>query len=647
MDAAKPPPSDRALGMARLALSISAVAAPLAHAALLPERPQLLWLSLGAMAVAAALRLVAPAAALPAVVGLGPVWQVLMARLLGQSDPQVLAAWLGAAAVASIGPQRRWHASGWWRVGLAGWGLAIALSWPLVAFRELDFTTRTLRVATLNGSWGATPHESAAFVALAALAQMTAILLFDWYGGAAAIARARLWRAILPGFVAACGLALWQAGVDVTLLNTPTWISYGRAAGTLFDGNAMGALAALVGLSAAARGIAGRRRDQVLALILLGAALGAIVATGSRGALGGTMLAVAIAATRTVASRRSWRAAGAVVLVLAVVLGVARSAGTGEGSALARLETSIRSVARGGPGTIRDELWTRDGYGPASMAMIADQPWSGVGVGVFGTVVSDYASLTLDHPLPPDSAQNWWRHQLAELGLFGAPGAVLCSWLAALAAARMLRGPQAAAWDAAPLLALAVMAMVGAPTQHPLVQAITGLVVAAAVQRPAEAEAAARAGGAPRLPKWAIAAPWVLGMACAAAVVVAGVRGFRPSLRAERFGYLYAYGFAAGPGPGGEGAWAATQAVGVIGKGRSQLRLRVILPHGDLPSRPAHLTISDRGGVRCQAEVRDASPVSCDLAIGPSGWKMVRIDVDRAGPGGRSRSAFVTWQFDP
>jgi hypothetical protein len=130
-------------------------------------------------------------------------------------------------------------------------------------------------------------------------------------------------------------------------------------------------------------------------------------------------------------------------------------------------------------------------------------------------------------------------------------------------------------------------------------------------------------------------------------VGLAALAGFRPSLRAERNGYPDAYGFAAGAGPHGDGAWAATRAVGVVGRGRSQLAVRVVLPHGDLPARPAWLTIADRDGVRCRAEVRDAAAVACDLPVGPSGWKMVRIDVDRAGPGGRPRSAFVTWQFDP
>src|SRR5262245_46246701 len=133
-------PTDHAFTAGRVVVLASALAAPLVHAALLPEHSRLLWLSLGAMGVAAVLRLLAPAGAVPAVIAIGPIWQLLASRLVDQTDPHVCAAWLGAAVVASSGSGSRWQVGGWWRLGLASWALALAVSWPVVAFRELDFT---------------------------------------------------------------------------------------------------------------------------------------------------------------------------------------------------------------------------------------------------------------------------------------------------------------------------------------------------------------------------------------------------------------------------------------------------------------------------------------------------------------------------
>ena len=54
-------------------------------------------------------------------------------------------------------------------------------------------------------------------------------------------------------------------------------------------------------------------------------------------------------------------------------------------------------------------------------------------------VIADYSSQAIGVRLPPDNAQNWWRHQWAELGLVGAFPAFACSLLALAAALRSWR----------------------------------------------------------------------------------------------------------------------------------------------------------------------------------------------------------------
>ena len=63
------------------------------------------------------------------------------------------------------------------------------------------------------------------------------------------------------------------------------------------------------------------------------------------------------------------------------------------------------------------ELWTRGGYGPVATRMVQDYPFTGVGIGSFNWMAPDYWREIANDKLPFDNAQNWWRHQVAELGL--------------------------------------------------------------------------------------------------------------------------------------------------------------------------------------------------------------------------------------
>ena len=123
-----------------------------------------------------------------------------------------------------------WPAGGGWRVTGPGASASCrgrsssAITWPVVAARELDFTLQTIGVATANGSLGATPERSAAFAALVAETQLVALLTFDWAWAAPLALRRRAWLALAPALVAACGVAVWQQLVDPAFLSRDPWI---------------------------------------------------------------------------------------------------------------------------------------------------------------------------------------------------------------------------------------------------------------------------------------------------------------------------------------------------------------------------------------------------------------------------------------
>ena len=85
------------------------------------------------------------------------------------------------------------------------------------------------------------------------------------------------------------------------------------------------------------------------------------------------------------------------------------------------------------------ELWTRGGYGTAALLMIREHPLAGVGLSAYHVFVPDYR-VFVGQTLPFDNAQNWWRHQVAELGVFGG---VLIIAFSVLIAWRVLFGREA------------------------------------------------------------------------------------------------------------------------------------------------------------------------------------------------------------
>lgn len=633
---------------ARYVVAAAILAAPVAHAALAHGQGHPSWPTAVMLAIGLALRAVAGASAVATVaLAVAPLWQVLMRPLDPGGAVEFVMPWLALLGAGLAQPvPGGWRSPAPWLPFVAGWGLVLALTGPVVVARELDFPRVTFDMFARDVVMAGAPPQGALFALLVLQAQLAALLVFDWYAGASETTRRRAWQALTPGAAVAVAVAVWQQGADPALLSREPWIRLHRAAGTFFDANAMAALAALAAPVLASRFVRpGLAPAWIWSPLVWAAATAAVVATGSRTSLAALAVVAAIGLAAGGTTRRWWALGGVATAGVATFAYLASHPWPelATGNAIERLAGSLSAFASTGPDSLSRLLWTRDGYGPTAMALIAEHPWVGGGVGTFVTLVGDYARVTVGVPLPADNAQNWWRHQVAELGLVGALPALACSALAAVVLARGVRRREQAG-AVAPLAGLGLMSLVSPPTQHPIIQVVTALVVAHA--------ACAVAAGQARLPRRGRGGLiiWPLALACAAGIAVEGWRTFRPSYRAVRFHTFYSYGVTdTVVTPFGEGRWAAPRSLAVLGPGGTTLVTRVVAPHDDVAARPVRITVSDRQGVVCAVDARDHSPFECRLPVARDGWTLVRVDVDRLWQwdAGVPKAALVSARFEP
>jgi O-antigen ligase len=234
-------------------------------------------------------------------------------------------------------------------------------------------------------------------------------------------------------------------------------LSAGGAVGTL-----LGAPLAL--LLWAAAWFSGARTSLIL---VAAGAVALAMATGARGrsrrlVIGGLVLA-----------------AGALAGVL--VAGSPRLlAGTPVDRFLSALPQSSPQAA------LYEVLWRRDGYGLAAVEAIREHPLTGVGVGRFAAVSSGYHQRLTGRAIPPDNAQNFWRHTLAEQGILGLLPVL---WLTLLSLRSLISAP-AVGEDLVMkvmLAGLGVALLFGYPVQDPAIAVTVGTLVAAVGRARADA----------------------------------------------------------------------------------------------------------------------------------------------------------------
>jgi hypothetical protein len=420
------------------------------------------------------------------VAALNIFYTLLLAALLGSLLPSL--------------PFDRWALPRWWAILLVAWGLTLALGWPVMIVREAGLRLGTLRDVGALDSWAyLTTPQVESWILYVAITQMVGLIWLDWLFAnleptnpepsnleppSTSLGASRapnpvhgLWL----GTTMASLVAIYQGTVDVGFLSGGPWPGLRRAAGTLLDANAYGTIAAFAGPiafvsirslrrgadpSAYAKASADRsgpRSAQAAALAINWA--GAWM-SGSRtafvcGALGTLLLVCELlrASRRTNADSRdaSSLLAGVAAVVL-VLIGVAGAIGP------------FRRMLSGASLTVSD-LWVRGGYGTVAARMIRDYPLTGIGIGSFNWMASDYWRLLANDRLPFDNAQNWWRHQIVELGFLGSLPIIVWSLLVAWLVFTRPTPPGNRVETATLrglLIGLGIASLLGVPTQNPI-----------------------------------------------------------------------------------------------------------------------------------------------------------------------------------
>jgi hypothetical protein len=314
----------------------------------------------------------------------------------------------------------------------------------------------------------------------------------------------------------------------------------------------------------------------------------------------------------------------ALVSAIALVVLVTRGSST----------TSI--VARGSLGFIPgigdltlEESWRqltdRFGYGKAAAMMIREHPWSGIGVGSFHTLVHDYARA-LGMELVPDNAQNWFRQQVAELGIIGS---LACfAWALLLLRALVARTRDARASATAwvlrgSLIAFGLVSLVGVPGQAtPIVVtfwtfAFWYLSVVEWPNRFDPARPQILAG-----PVWAIA---LVVVAVHAATTFASASGdLLPQNRAKRFGWYYRYGLhdLERSRDGGRGRiWTMKDSLAVIPVEGRVLKFVCWIDHPDTD--PVEIKVWADGKLVLSTSLRKGENAAIDIPASPGEQRMI------------------------
>jgi hypothetical protein len=527
-------------------------------------------------------------------------------------------------------------------------------------FREIDFNLLLLFEGRLPSSaLGSVPGFVVAWVVQVALTLVIGILWFDWLFGAGLDFEKTVARPLGVSFVVMAGVAIYQMLGDVWFMNPTVFGGTGRASGTMFDANVCGAIAALwSGGAFLLAGRAGRWRWGV-ALAGTAAAWLAVWATSSRTAFASALLVSAIAAIglwpRRGDRRRvmTWKhllaASGAAGGLVALVLLLGQLDLTVVGP-LQRVRASFPGWSWPALRSVALETWNRNGYGSTASSMLQESPLFGYGVGSFHLLVGEFARVYSGAGLPPDNAQNWYRHQLVEFGLVGSLGWIV--WVLVFGRFVLTDRPDfpRRAWAArGMLIAIAVVSLLGMPSQT----------VSVAITFWTAAFWYVSLVGVPETARTLSVRSWAAIVGLVAVFAVGTVQLARTSLRVPvrsmRFGWPYSYGFyfPEPDGSGGEQRWARQRAVAVVEATGPVMELTVGVNHYDIEASPVDAKVWRDGELVLEERLQSTTPVTRVVSV-PAGHRHIVIDTwvsrvvrpkDLGVEDGRELGLQVRWTF--
>ena len=542
---------------------------------------------------------------------------------------------------------RPWALPTRWRALLAGWALVAAVGATMVAVREIDGHLELLLRERLPGEvFNAVPSMAAAWSLHVGLLVVVGIFWLDW------LCRRPLpflirW-VVLPMAVGAAAMALvacWQMFVDITALNPTVFAGLRRAVGTMLDGNEMGALAACWIGGSLALSRAGRGRTATLAVAAAGLMWLAVWASGSRTALVAGIVVTTVSVCAFVDVRRmTWRARAIVVLVGILAVGgfsVAMRSTAHVVGPMQRLRDTLPALNASSIRAFTREMVNRNEYGAISLRFIEERPWFGIGLGSFNDMVS-----LVDTRLSADNAQNWYRHQLTELGGVGASLPLLWALLFGVWVVRVRALPRWAIPLRGILVAVASVSMVGVPGQGLAMSMTVWLTCALCMH----AAGMAREDEPSRPTTWV--AVWALALAFGIGTGVSATT-LRPPVRMQRAGWDYAYGVwpAEREADGTTFRWTRRTATVVVPVERPTLEVTLSVNFTDPAAYPVHVRARAQGRVVLEGRLTEETPSVTGRMVLPPALTSVLLeaDVDRTtqapAPDGRQLGAMLQWRF--
>ena len=528
-------------------------------------------------------------AALNGMAALNVFYTVILTGLLGALLPTL--------------PRDGWRLPSSWRFPIVAWALTLSFGWPVMIVREAGIRLGTLRDTGTLDSWALlTTPQVESWILYVAITQLTGILWLDWLFGPGFEVRDSGFEpaegtnpesrvpnpvhGLWTGATIASIVAVVQGTIAMSFLNAEPWIGLRRAAGTMLDANAYGAVAAIAGpLAFVSLRQLGSRRIRALRAPALAINWAGAWMSGSRTALlcgvfGTLLLAyelVRSSARDETASRKTWSLLAGVAVVV-VVLAI----GAGAIGPLERMRATAAPV---------QELWTRGGYGSVATRMVRDYPLTGVGIGSFNWMAPDYWRQIANDKLPFDNAQNWWRHQVAELGLVASLPMLFWSvWMAWLVVTRQASANQLETQTLRGLLiGIGAASLVGMPTQNPIVL----LMFFYCLARFEILTQGQRIPHQSRMPAVAWAAAFLIAISYAGAHLVLARGPLKPLERAARTNRDYIVGtYPSEPLPQGQFRWTRRRATFALGAQTTHLMIRYHVEHPDVGIRPVRLRIT-------------------------------------------------------
>lgn len=577
---------------------------------------------------------------------------ILLFLAFGRYNALVSVVWLAPLAGITVPDAltRGWQLPERWRVPLVCWVGGVCATTPIVVARAVDFRWELLFRGRLPyEALGGLPLLTVAWTLHVALLFAVGLLWFDWLCGVDEPFFTR-WIAapLAAGVLVLAAVACYQLFVDVEFLNYSVYAKFRRASATMLDGNVAGALAALwiAGWAALGSTAASRRRKLLVLLALL--MWLPVWATGSRTAFASaaliTLACVPPFVPERFRTRRRVLIAATVVLVCgaAAVTVLARSTSLSASGPIKRIMKTMPEPTADGVRTLLSEMWNRNRYGLAATNAIERYPLFGIGVGAFHEMASEF----LSRPLTPDNAQNWYRHQLVELGIVGSLGWLVFLSLFGWWVLRRHDGERPAAWcTRGVVLGIGAVSMLGMPGQDPFV-AITLATFAAwhllLAGRPAPAAPA-------RWPAWSLGLVVIAAFTAGTLQQATGRLRLPVRLASQDVPYTYGFWPAEPDGRGGDVRWARQRATATVPvEGRVfELTLHA---NSDMLARPLGVRASVDGKVIIDTALTTSAPTITKQVLVPAGHPRVVVDTwaERAVtlplPDGRDVAMQVGWR---